>query len=85
MTTEKFLYRFGLVSLLSWIIHFTLSLSEYNTSKIFTAAVFLMIALTIYYSFVFIYFRIRSGEIIVSAGLIIIVLILLFIMFTDKQ
>jgi hypothetical protein len=85
MDTEKFLYRFGLVALLSWIIHFTISFSEYNTSKIITAAVFLMIALTIYYAFVYIYFRMRSGEIIVSAGSIIIVLILLFVMFTGKQ
>ncbi|WP_226537337.1 hypothetical protein [Fictibacillus halophilus] len=85
MTTEKFLFRFGLISLVSWIIHFTISFSEYNTSKIVTAGVFLIVALTIYYLFVFIYFRFRSGEIILSAGLIIIVLILLFVMFTGKQ
>jgi hypothetical protein len=85
MTTKKFLYNFGAISLLSWVVHFTISFSEYSTSKVITAAVFLMIAITIYYSFVFIYFRIRSGEIIVSAGLIIIVFILLFVMFTDKQ
>jgi hypothetical protein len=85
MTTEKFLFRFGLISLVSWIIHFTISFSEYNTSKIVTAGVFLIVAPTIYYLFVFIYFRFRSGEIILSAGLIIIVLILLFVMFTGKQ
>jgi hypothetical protein len=85
MTNKKFLYSFGAISLLSWIVHFTISFSEYSTSKVTTAAVFLMIALTIYYLFVYIYFRFRSGEIIVSAGLIIIVLILLFVMFAGKQ
>ncbi|RZT23518.1 hypothetical protein [Fictibacillus sp. BK138] len=85
MSTEKFLYRFGGISLLSWIVYFTISFSEYSTSKVITAAVFLMVSLTIYYLFVFIYFRFRSGEIVVSVGLFIIVLILLFVMFTGKQ
>jgi hypothetical protein len=86
MNTEKFLYRFGAVSLLSWILHFTISFSEYSTSKIITAAVFLIIALTIYYTFVYVYFHFKRGEIIVSAGLIGISLIILsFIIFTNQQ
>jgi membrane protease YdiL (CAAX protease family) len=84
MTSEKFLFHFGWVSLLSWIIHFTISFSEYSTCKIITAAVFLIIALTIYYAVVYVYFRLKSGEIIVSAGLIVIVLNLVFFIFTDK-
>lgn len=84
MTTKKFLYSFGGISLLSWVVHFIISFSEYSTLKTITAAVFLLIALTIYYSFVYIYFRIKSGEIIVSTGLIIIILILIFVIFTGK-
>jgi hypothetical protein len=86
MNTEKFLYRFGVVTLLSWILHFTISFSEYSTSKIITAAVFLIIVLTIYYTFVYVYFHFKRGELIVSAGLIVILLINIFlIMFTGKQ
>jgi hypothetical protein len=85
MTTKKFLYSFGAISLLSWVVHFTISFSEYSTSKIITAAAFLIIALTIYYTFVYVYFHFRWGELIVSTGLIVIVLFLLFMMFTDKQ
>jgi hypothetical protein len=79
MTTKKFLYSFGVISLLSWVVYFTISFSEYSTSKIITVAVFLIIALTIYYTFVYVYFYFRWGEIIVSSGLIIIVLIILLL------
>jgi hypothetical protein len=86
MTTKKFLYSFGAISLLSWVVHFTISFSEYSTSKIITAAAFLIIALTIYYTFVYVYFHFKRGELIVSAGLIGIALIILsFIIFTNKQ
>lgn len=83
--TKKFLNSFGAISLLSWLVHFTISFSEYSTSKIITASVFLIIALTIYYTFVYVYFHFKRGESIVSAGLIVILLTLLFFMCTAKQ
>ncbi len=79
---KKIMYGFGIFSFITIVLHFWGYSREYTKDELVSGIVFFIIAGIVYFLFVFFFFKGETGKKTVFWGLIVVILILLYLLFT---